>query len=338
MQRRGDRPDRGGRPRRRACAATTPDGPLEIRADLRRRRRRPPLDGARRRRARGRGRRRADGRALVPPRRASPTTRPSRSAASTPASILVMIDRGDYWQCALRHPQGRRSTQLRAAGPRRPSARDVAALVAVRSPTASASSRDWDDVKLLTVARRPADARGTGRACSASATRRTRCRRSAASASTSRSRTRSPPPTSWPGRCARAGSPRPTSRRVQRRRELPTRRHPAAAGAGPEPGHQPRARSREELVSRRSPLRLLARFPRLRRLPARLIGIGVRPEHIGPAILGRRAPILSGNRPLAEEHAMATAHDQQTRTELEAAAFRAWSSTCASGPTSRTST
>jgi hypothetical protein len=30
-------------------------------------------------------------------------------------------------------------------------------------------------------------------------------------------------------------------------------------------------------------LRLLARFPPLRRLPARLIGLGVRPEHLRPS-------------------------------------------------------
>jgi hypothetical protein len=29
-------------------------------------------------------------------------------------------------------------------------------------------------------------------------------------------------------------------------------------------------------------LRLLARFPSLQRLPARLIGLGVRPEHVAP--------------------------------------------------------
>jgi len=33
------------------------------------------------------------------------------------------------------------------------------------------------------------------------------------------------------------------------------------------------------------PLRMLERFPSLRRIPARLIGIGVRPEHVrSPAI------------------------------------------------------
>jgi len=36
------------------------------------------------------------------------------------------------------------------------------------------------------------------------------------------------------------------------------------------------------------PLRLLQRFPLLRRLPARMVGMGVRPEHIGPELKPRR--------------------------------------------------
>lgn len=38
------------------------------------------------------------------------------------------------------------------------------------------------------------------------------------------------------------------------------------------------------------PLRLLARFPRLRRLPARFIGLGLRPELPGPALAGAPPP------------------------------------------------
>jgi hypothetical protein len=34
-------------------------------------------------------------------------------------------------------------------------------------------------------------------------------------------------------------------------------------------------------------LRLLARFPLLRRIPARVIGLGIRPEHVRTAV---RAP------------------------------------------------
>ena len=67
--------------------------------------------------------------------------------------------------------------------------------------------------------------------------------------------------------------------RVQRRRELPTRVvqraqviaqdrviGPALRGTGPQ---------QLPLV-----LKLLRRFPSLRRIPARLVGVGLRPEHI----------------------------------------------------------
>jgi hypothetical protein len=43
-------------------------------------------------------------------------------------------------------------------------------------------------------------------------------------------------------------------------------------------------------------LRLLARWPRLRRIPARLIGLGVRPEHIGPPGRGGTAAGVRGPR------------------------------------------
>lgn len=74
-------------------------------------------------------------------------------------------------------------------------------------------------------------------------------------------------------------------RAVQRRRELPTRitqraqlivqqRLIGPVLASGEDG-EPAVRSRLPL-----PLRLLRRYPRLRSIPARLVGVGVRPEHI----------------------------------------------------------
>ena len=134
--------------------------------------------------------------------RAARTTPTSRSAASAPGSIFVMLNRGDYWQCALRHPEGRRRRAAAQQGlDGVPRARRRAR--AVRCADRVGELQSWDDVKLLTVAvDRLRD--GTGPGCCASATRRTRCRRSAASASTSRSRTPSRPPTSSTGRCATA--------------------------------------------------------------------------------------------------------------------------------------
>ncbi len=71
--------------------------------------------------------------------------------------------------------------------------------------------------------------------------------------------------------------------RVQRRRSLPTvvtqwlqvfaqNRIFGRVLASPEPFHIPRL------------VRLMQRFPRLQRLPARLIGVGIRPEHIRTAV------------------------------------------------------
>jgi 2-polyprenyl-6-methoxyphenol hydroxylase-like FAD-dependent oxidoreductase len=75
-------------------------------------------------------------------------------------------------------------------------------------------------------------------------------------------------------------------RQVQKRREFPTRvtqRLQIAMQRGII------ERVLEERESLKPPLfvRLLAKFPWLRRIPARLIGYGVRPEHVRPAIAGR---------------------------------------------------
>ncbi len=106
-----------------------------------------------------------------------------------------------------------------------------------------------------------------------------RCLRSVALASTSQSRTRSPPPTCLRDRCGRGRLTTDHLRRVQQRRQLPVRvtqrfqvliqRRVIAtvlSAAGP--------------LELPLPLRLLARFPVLRRLPGRLIGVGIRPEHV----------------------------------------------------------
>ena len=57
-------------------------------------------------------------------------------------------------------------------------------------------------------------------------------------------------------------------------------RHPAHAGARAEQGHRPRARRPARSCAPPLPLRLASRFPLLRRIPARLVGMGVRPEHV----------------------------------------------------------
>jgi 2-polyprenyl-6-methoxyphenol hydroxylase-like FAD-dependent oxidoreductase len=72
-------------------------------------------------------------------------------------------------------------------------------------------------------------------------------------------------------------------RRVQRRREWPTRVTQRLQVAV-----QKRviARALDESGPFEPPLllRWMAKFPPLRRIPARLVGVGVRPEHVSPAL------------------------------------------------------
>jgi 2-polyprenyl-6-methoxyphenol hydroxylase-like FAD-dependent oxidoreductase len=72
--------------------------------------------------------------------------------------------------------------------------------------------------------------------------------------------------------------------RVQRRRTLPTRATQAMQVAIQERVIRPVLQSDGPV--RASPvLRALDRFPVLQRIPARLVGVGVRPEHVGPTPL-----------------------------------------------------
>ena len=129
------------------------------------------------------------------PRRPSDGTAPlGRFGAG---KIFIMLDRGDYWQCAYVIPKGG-FDEIKAKG-----------LDAFRAAVAEIAPQFGDRVRELELGRhqaahrqdRPA-AQVAPSASSASATRRTRCRRSAASASISRSRTRWRPPISWRRRCA----------------------------------------------------------------------------------------------------------------------------------------
>ena len=102
----GDRSDRGGRPRRRAArqdAGRRADDP-------RRSRRRLPTAGIRRC-ARRPGFKSEDYGAPMDVlwfrlSRKAERRAPTRSAMSRPAAMMIMLDRGDYWQCAYVIPKG----------------------------------------------------------------------------------------------------------------------------------------------------------------------------------------------------------------------------------------
>ena len=199
-------------------------------------------------------------------------------------SLVVQIDRGDYWQCAYVVPKGA-ADDIRAAG-----------IAAFRADIARASPEladvadtlaDWDQVKLLTV-------------------------------SLDRLERWSAPGLLAIGDAAHAMSPvggvginlaiqdavaaanilaapmaagrdvDPLLRKVQGRRLFPVR----VIQAGQKAVHD---RILTPLVVRKAvlsdvpfALRLFDRFPLLRRIPARLVGLGVRREHIRSPDAGLR--------------------------------------------------
>jgi 2-polyprenyl-6-methoxyphenol hydroxylase-like FAD-dependent oxidoreductase len=189
--------------------------------------------------------------------------------------IFVMLNRGDYWQCAYVIPKGG-FEQVHRAG--LASFREAIARLAPHMRDRLGGLGDWSDVKLLTVA-------------------------------VDRLRTWHRPGLLCIGDAAHAMSPiggvginlaiqdavaagnilvQPLLRggisdddlrAVQRRREFPTRAMQAL-----QVFMQNRVIGRVlESTGKLSPplpLRLLGRWPLLQRLPARLIGLGFRPEHV----------------------------------------------------------
>ena len=80
--------------------------------------------------------------------------------------------------------------------------------------------------------------------------------------------------------------------RVQRRREWPTRMTQRAQ-IFIQDQVLSRALAQTEQPKPPAALKLLRRFPVLRRIPARLVGLGLRPEHVRTpdAHLGEQAPV-----------------------------------------------
>ncbi len=192
--------------------------------------------------------------------------------------ILVMIYRGDYWQCGYIIPKGGiDAIRKRGIGAFREDVATIAPFLRDRV----AELKDWEDVKLLTVvidrlnewwmpgllcigdaahAMSPVGGVGINLAI-----------QDAVAASNI---------LAGPLREKRLTTD--DLRRVQSRRELPTR-----MTQGLQVLIQDRVIGRVLGSSGRIrtpwPLRLLERFPFFRRLPARIIGIGFRPEHVRTA-------------------------------------------------------
>ena len=200
-------------------------------------------------------------------------------------AIFIMLHRGEYWQCGYVIPKGQLD-EIRRRG--LDAFREGVARLVPFARGRTHEIRDWDDVKLLTVRvdrlerwYRP------GLLCIGDAAHamspiggvgiNLAIQDAVAAANLLAVPLQTRPPT-----LAELAA-------VQRRRELPTRATqwlqvtiqrrlvaPVLAGARP--------------VKPPLGVRLLARFPLLRRIPARLVGLGIRPEHVRAPVAPAAAP------------------------------------------------
>ncbi len=189
--------------------------------------------------------------------------------------ILVMLDRGDYWQCAFVIPKGGYN-EVRQRGLESFRA-EIAAIVPFMRDRLG-ELRDWEDIKLLTVVvDRLRQWYRPGLLCIGDAAHAMSpvggigINLAIQDAVTAANLLAAP---------LREGRVTVSDlRRVQRRRELPTRLTQRLQVL-----IQNRIISRvltaRAQLSLPWPMRLLRRFPPLRRLPARVVGLGFRPEHV----------------------------------------------------------
>ena len=254
--------------------ATTPEGPLEVRADL--------VVGA-------------DGRTSVVRERAKLAVREfgapmdvlwfrlSRSPADLEDTmgrfdagrIFITINRGDYWQCGFVIPKGSLG-QIHKQG--LPAFRaDIARLAPMLTDRVDEIA-DWDAVKLLTVRVDRLDRwHRPGLLCIGDAAHamspvggigiNLAIQDAVAAANIL-------------ARPLREGRLRETDlAAVQRRREFPTKVTQALQVFVQNRIISPLL-GRAQSVAPPLPLRLLNAVPYLRRIPARLLGLGIRPEHV----------------------------------------------------------
>lgn len=195
--------------------------------------------------------------------------------------ILVLIDRGDAWQCGYVIPKGS-IDRLRQTGVQ--AVRDAVARMAPFVAERTAEIRTLDDLKLLTVAvdrlrrwHRP------GLLCIGDAAHamspiggvgiNLAIQDAVAAANILAGPLRERRVTDGLLRQVQARREFPT--RVTQRLQLTIQNRVVSSVLARGPGDDERAPP--------LPLRLLARYPMLRRIPARLLGLGVRPEHIKAA-------------------------------------------------------
>jgi 2-polyprenyl-6-methoxyphenol hydroxylase-like FAD-dependent oxidoreductase len=188
--------------------------------------------------------------------------------------IFVTLDRGDYWQCALVIPKGG-IERVRARG--LPALRATIVAVAPLFGDRVDALASWDDIKLLTVTvDRLRQWWRPGFLCIGDAAHAMSPIGGVGINLAIQDAVAAANLLAAPLAAGTVGDD--DLRRVQRRREWPTR-----ATQRMQLFVQDRVIGRVLGNSPRTlpwPVQLLRRFPVLRRLPARLVGIGVRPEHV----------------------------------------------------------
>jgi 2-polyprenyl-6-methoxyphenol hydroxylase-like FAD-dependent oxidoreductase len=193
-----------------------------------------------------------------------------------PGHVFVMIDRGDYWQCAFVIPKGGfDEVRRRGLDAFRAEVARVAPVVRDRVGEIA----DWDQVKLLTVAvDRLRQWYRPGLLCIGDAAHAMSpiggiginlAVQDAVAAGNILA-----------GPLRRGPATLDRLRAVQRRRELPTRITQRIQVLIQNRVIGPVLTTQAKSFSAPLALRLLRDWPFLRRIPARLIGMGVRPEHV----------------------------------------------------------
>ena len=202
--------------------------------------------------------------------------------------MMVMLDRGDYWQCAYVIPKGG-IEQVKAKG--LDAFRDDVVWMSPFLADRVGELKSWDDIKLLSVtvdrlqkwwrpglicigdaahAMSPIGGVGINLAVQDAVAAANRLRRRLKAGTVERRR-----PARHPAAAHVAGA-----------------LHAMAAAHHPEADHQPRA-GKPAAAEAAAIFKLFGIFPALRRIPARLLGVGIRPEHVTRRIFG--AAVVTGS-------------------------------------------
>jgi 2-polyprenyl-6-methoxyphenol hydroxylase-like FAD-dependent oxidoreductase len=200
--------------------------------------------------------------------------------------LFVILNRGDYWQCGFIITKGT-FDEVRRAG--LPAFRDsVAALVPFAADRVT-DIRSWDDVKLLTVlVDRLTTWYRTGLLCLGDAAH---AMSPVGGVGINLAIQDAVAAANLLAQPLRRGSVTDDElRRVQRRRALTTRVVQRFQVLIQNRVVAPILNSRARTLTVPLALRLFVRFPWLRRIPARIVGIGLRPEHVDAAALSAVAP------------------------------------------------